>query len=141
MSDSDNEYDGPRVNLGEKGGLLDKIFPETLKKVFMLGAGTIFMTEEAIRAMVGEMRLPRDVAEYLATQGGKSKKELFKLITREVVAALEKIDYSSELQNVLDNYTVEIKAEFSFSRKDDKSKSDKQTVKVRRTVKTAKKKK
>lgn len=138
MSDPDNEYDGPKVNLGEKGGLFDKIFPETLKKVFMLGAGTIFMTEEAIRAMVGEMRLPRDVAEYLATQGAKSKDELFKLITREVVGALEKINYSSELQNVLDNYNVEIKAEFSFSRKDDKT--EKKTVKVRRTVKPGRKK-
>ncbi len=74
MSEYEDDMNDFRSREEGKSGFFDKFIPDTLKKVFMLGAGTIFMTEEALRSLGSELRLPRDAADYLASQAAKSKK-------------------------------------------------------------------
>lgn len=105
MSDNDNSE---KKNLN---------FGDVLKKVVSTGIGAAFMTEEAVKSMVSELPLPKDMINGLLQNAKSTKEEFVASIKNELKSYLDKIDASKEIEKVLENYDMEVNATISFKKK------------------------
>lgn len=96
----------------EKGGLSDII-----KKVVSVGVGAGFMSEEAIKGILQDLPLPKDILTGLVQNAKGAKEEFTQSIREEIRLYLSKVDASKVIEDVLDKYDVEVKAEFKFKKK------------------------
>lgn len=89
------------------------------KKLFQTGVGAFFVTEESLRSILTEKRLPKDLINYFTAQAKEGKDELFRKMGEEVAKTFSKRDWGKEISNILSNFTLEIKAEVNFKPKNE----------------------
>ncbi len=92
----------------------------------------MFTTEEGIRKIASDLKLPKDVANYLIQQAAASKDELFRVVGKELRGFLETVNISGELQKLLTSLSFEIKTEIRFIPNDEAIAGVKPDVKVGR---------
>ncbi|HYV65485.1 MAG TPA: hypothetical protein VE964_04530, partial [Myxococcales bacterium] len=63
--------------------------PEIVRRAVLTGVGALFMTEEGIRNLVGEMKLPKDALAFLVAQADRTRSEVTRIVTQEVRRFLE----------------------------------------------------
>lgn len=95
-------------------------FGDVLKKVVTTGIGAAFMTEEAVKSMVNDLPLPKELISGLLQNAKDSKKEFVDSIKNELKSYLAKIDASKEIEKVLEKYDMEVNATISFKKKQKK---------------------
>lgn len=96
---------------------LDSFLPEMVKRALFLGAGMLFMTEEGVRKVLGEINLPREAVSYVIKQSDKSKKEFFTIFQRELNRFLSRVDVTRLSKEVLDGISVEVNAKVTLRTK------------------------
>jgi len=96
---------------------LDTFLPEMVKRALFLGAGMLFMTEEGVRKVLGEINLPREAVSYVIKQSDKSKKEFFTIFQRELNRFLSRVDVTRLSKEVLDGISVEVSAKVTLRTK------------------------
>ena len=97
-----------------KRGRLEGFIPDIVKRTFYAGLGAVFTTEEGIRKIASDLKLPKDVANYLIQQAASTKDELFRVVGKELRGFLETVNISGELQKLLTSLSFEIKTEIRF---------------------------
>jgi len=96
----------------EEGGIAD-----TIKKVVSIGVGAAFMTEEAVKNLLGDLPLPKDIINGLM-QNAKSAKDNFNESLREEVRGyLAKVDPNKLFDDLVDRYDLEVTAKVKFKKK------------------------
>lgn len=105
---------------------------DIVRRTFYAGLGAVFTTEEGIRKLASELKLPKDVANYLIQSAASSKDELFRVVGGELRSFLEQVNISGELQKLLTSLSFEIKTEIRFIPNDQKIGGIKPDVKVGR---------
>ncbi|HEX8825388.1 MAG TPA: hypothetical protein VF794_36075, partial [Archangium sp.] len=73
--DPDDDFDpllGDEPEEASRAGFV----PEFVRKVAVAGLGAIFMTEEGIRSLAGQLKLPKEVLGYILGQAEKTKDEV-----------------------------------------------------------------
>jgi hypothetical protein len=115
-----------------KRGRLEGFIPDIVKRTFYAGLGAVFTTEEGIRKIASDLKLPKDVANYLIQQAAASKDELFRVVGKELRGFLETVNISGELQKLLTSLSFEIKTEIRFIPNDEAIAGVKPDVKVGR---------
>jgi hypothetical protein len=113
-------------------GRLEGFIPDIVKRTFYAGLGAVFTTEEGIRKIASDLKLPKDVANYLIQQAASSKDELFRVVGKELRGFLETVNISGELQKLLTSLSFEIKTEIRFIPNDEAVAGVKPEVKVGR---------
>lgn len=93
---------------------------EAMKKVVLMGVGTIFLTEETVRNYLSEMKLPKEMWTSFLENADKTKKEFLSTFAKEMAQTLSKVDFASEFEKLLKDQKVSLKIELSFDKKDDK---------------------
>lgn len=102
----------------------DKKLGDVLKKVASLGMGAAFMTEDAIKNIVADLPIPKDIVAGLL-QNAKTAKEDFSTSLRdEFRKYLTKLDTERLIDYILTNYDVELDAKFRFKKKTDVKESN-----------------
>ena len=76
-----------------------KFIPESVKKILAMGMGAAFLTEETLRSVLGDVKLPGDVVGKLLEGANRSKEEIIERVGDEMVSIIKKIDF--ELFSVL----------------------------------------
>ncbi|HEX8954010.1 MAG TPA: hypothetical protein VF997_22605 [Polyangia bacterium] len=115
-----------------KRGRLEGFIPDIVKRTFYAGLGAVFTTEEGIRKIASDLKLPKDVANYLIQQAAASKDELFRVVGKELRGFLETVNISGELQKLLTSLSFEIKTEIRFIPNDEAIAGVKPDIKVGR---------
>jgi hypothetical protein len=87
---------------------------DLLRKTMLTSVGALFMTEEGIRNLVGELKLPREITAYVVGQAEKTRRDLAGAIAREVTRFFESSNVSAELRKVLTNIGVEANVSLRF---------------------------
>lgn len=100
----------------EKDGLKGQM-ADVMKKVLMTGVGTIFMTEEAVRAVIGDLKLPKEIMGGLLENSTKTKQEFLQMLAKEAGNVFSKIDVAEELKKLTEGHKVKIQVELSLERK------------------------
>ena len=94
-----------------------KLFSKFAKKALLTSLGAIFMTEESIRNILGEMKLPKEAMGFVVDQAKKQKDDLVSVVAAEVSKFFSKINVHEEIQKALSHLHVHVDAKLSFSPK------------------------
>jgi hypothetical protein len=89
----------------------DGLIPDTVRRALVAGLGALFMTEEGVRHLVAEMRLPKEAVQFLTRQADQAKAQLLEIISRELRSFLESVNLAEELQKVLCSVVLEVRTE------------------------------
>lgn len=81
---------------------------ELMRKVLTVGVGAIFLTEETLRALVGEFKLPKELLKGILESSAKTKNEFLRVLSQDVLSRVaDKVDPSAVLQEFLSKNEVE----------------------------------
>jgi hypothetical protein len=97
---------------GAAGGAAGRVVPEFVRKVAVAGLGALFMTEEGLRSLAGQLKLPKEVLGYLLQQAEKTKDDVGRIASEEIRRFLQSDKLRREFITLLSQMTVEVKAEF-----------------------------
>ena len=84
---------------------------EFVRKVAVVGLGALFMTEEGLRALAGQLKLPKELLGVILTQAERTKSEVGRIISEEVRRFLQSDRLRDEVLKLLSQMTIEVKAE------------------------------
>ncbi len=90
---------------------------EMIKKIVSVGVGASFMSEESIKNVLADLPLPKDILNGLIQNAKGAKDDFTQSLREEIRLYLSKVDASKIVENVLDNYDVEVEAKFKFKKK------------------------
>ena len=124
----DNDFD-PLLDEGQDRGEAGRagFVPEFMRKVAVAGLGALFMTEEGLRAMAGQLKLPKEVLGYILGQAEKTKDEVGRVVSEELRRFLQSEKLRDELLKLVSGMTVEVKAQIRLvpaEREDDEEGSE-----------------
>ena len=108
MDDPENEL--PDEDVKRLSGLV----PDIVRRAVLTGVGALFMTEEGLRNLVGEMKLPKDALGFLLSQAEKTRAEVARVVTQEVRRFLESETLRREIWKVLTSVTLEVNASINL---------------------------
>ncbi len=80
----------------------------------ILESGSAALSEELIRRALLETPMPREVGGFLAGSADTMRRELNRVIAREVAGFLKSVNLAGELQKILTSLSLEIKTEIRF---------------------------
>jgi hypothetical protein len=98
--------------------------PEFVRKVAVAGLGAIFMTEEGIRNLAGQLKLPKEVLGFILSQAEKTKDELGRVLAEEVRRFLQSEKLREEFVKLMSGMTLEVKAQIRLVPADEERKED-----------------
>ncbi|MCB9667272.1 MAG: hypothetical protein H6715_04020 [Myxococcales bacterium] len=97
---------------------LERTLPELLRKGIErgleAGLNTLSKTDGALRGVVADAKLPRELANYLFSQVEDTKKAVLRIVSKEVRDVLHAMDIKRELEQVLSELAIEVHAEIRF---------------------------
>ncbi|HUU02084.1 MAG TPA: hypothetical protein VM425_11620 [Myxococcota bacterium] len=88
--------------------------PDLIKKALVAGVGALFMTEEGVRSFLGDLKLPKDVIQFVVGQASKTKQDLFKALSGELHLFLESTNFTDVMRKVLAATSIHIDATMRF---------------------------
>ncbi len=106
---TDHDYAG----LGSKAG-------DLLKKAITVGLGAAFLTEESIRALVGELKLPKELVTNLLAQANTTRSEFLGKFSSEMLEKIQsRIDPTELVNEVLRRNDIEFTIKVKVTPKKD----------------------
>lgn len=94
---------------------------DILKKVVNTGFSAAFMTEDAIKNMVGDLPLPKELVQGLINNAKTTRDDFITSVKTELRQRLERIDVSKEIDRIIENYDMEVSAKIKLTPKEKKS--------------------
>lgn len=98
----------------KKGNISD-----ILKKVVNTGIGAAFLTEDAVKGIIQDLPIPKDMVNGLLQNAKASKDEFVSSVKSELKTYLKGIDLTKEIETVLENYDLEVNAKINFKKKEE----------------------
>lgn len=95
----------------------DSGISDVIKKVVSVGVGAAFMTEESVKNLLNDLPIPKDIVSGLYQNAKGAKEEFVQGIREEVATHLSKVEPKKLLEEVLEDYDVEVTAKFTFKKK------------------------
>jgi hypothetical protein len=113
-------------------GTSERIVPELLKRLLEVGVKNL--PADAMRQLVGDLRIPKEVIAQTVSQLDETKQGVYRAIGREVHDLLERTNLAEELAKALSLLSLEIKMEVRF-KPGHNTKSDEPSVTTEVSVK------
>ncbi|MDI1444767.1 hypothetical protein [Polyangium sp. 6x1] len=102
----------------ERRRTFDRAIPDLLKRAVEraveTGVGKLSEGPDTLRHFVGDMKLPKEVLNYLYQQIDDTKTGLYRVVAKEIRDVLEHTQFADELTKVLTKLSFEIKTEIRF---------------------------
>ncbi|MAF91049.1 MAG: hypothetical protein VX583_09615 [Bdellovibrionota bacterium] len=108
-----------------------KFVPEPIKRLIAMGVGAAFLTEETVRSILGEVKLPKDVLGKVLEGANRSKEEIVDRVGDELVSIIKKIDFVEEASRFVEGHKFRISAEIEVLKRS----SDEESVEVSASTK------
>ena len=97
--------------------------PEFVRKVAVAGLGALFMTEDGIRSLAGQLKLPKEMLGFIIGQAEKTKDEVGRVLSEELRRFLQSEKLRDEFLKALSGMTVEVKAQIRLVPSEDRSRA------------------
>jgi hypothetical protein len=102
---------------------LEGAIPELIKRAVELGVEKAQEAPDAVKQLVGDLKLPKELAGYIFSQVDETKNGIFRIFAKEVRDFLEHTNLAGELQKVLTTVQFEVNTTIRF-RPNEGKKSD-----------------
>jgi hypothetical protein len=99
---------------GDRRRRLDSVIPELLKRAVEIGVEKAAEAPDNFKELVGGIKLPRELANYLLSQVEETKNGLVGVVAQEVREFLENTNISGEVRKVLTTVQFEISTTIRF---------------------------
>ena len=83
---------------------------ELMRKVAFAGLGALFMTEEGIRSLAGQLKLPKEALGFVLSQAERTKDEVGRVLSEEVRRFLRSDKLRAEFLELLSGMRLEVTA-------------------------------
>lgn len=90
---------------------------EFLKKVVSSGASTNWLTEDMIKGIVPDLKIPKEFLGQITQGAKKTKNDIISVVGNEVKSHLQSLDWSKLLEQLMKDYDLEIKMNLKFKKK------------------------
>lgn len=100
---------------GKTGSITD-----LLKKVIVTGASAVFLTEDAIKSLSKEFKLPKELLSGIISSAKASKEEIVEKVTSEFSKQLKKIDLKAEFAKFLEEHDMDVQLKIKFQKREPK---------------------
>ncbi len=98
-----------------------------MKRMLTVGVGTLFLTEESLRGLVSDFKLPKELLGTILESANKTRKEFLQNLSGDLMTRLsEKVDPKALIQEVLSKNDIHLSIKMSFTPKKDASESETQ---------------
>ena len=95
---------------------------DLIRKVLTVGVGTIFLTEQSLRALVKEFNLPSELLSGVLDSANKTKSEFFERFSKDVLSKVtEKMDPKDLIHEVLRKNEISMEIKLKFKEKKETS--------------------
>jgi len=82
---------------------------DLVKKVLTVGVGAIFLTEESLRTLVSDIKLPKELLNGILDSAGKSKNEFLTRLSNDILEKVTaKIEPRELLEELLSRNEIEV---------------------------------
>lgn len=82
-----------------------------IKKVLTVSVGTLFLTEEALKNLVTEFKLPKELVAGLLDSANKTKKEFFAKLSEDTIG---KVVNQADFSKLVDEFFKKNDVEFNI---------------------------
>lgn len=103
---------------------LKGVIPDLLKRAVELGVEKAVEAPDALRHLVADLRLPKEVAAYLLSQVDETKNGALRVVAKETRDFLEHTNLAHELQKMLTTLQFEINTTIRFRPADQRADDD-----------------
>lgn len=104
-----DELSADSEDVSRLGKALEGLLPDIVKR----GLGGL-VSEDGIRSVVTDKRLPREAASFIATQVDATKREALRIVSKEIRLFLENVDLGGELTKILTSVSFEVRTQVRF---------------------------
>lgn len=95
----------------------NKNISDIFKKVVNTGISAAFMTEDAVKNIIQDLPLPKEIANGLVQNAKNTKDEFIASVKGELKEYLNKLDVSKEIDRIIENYDIEVNAKIKLTPK------------------------
>lgn len=99
----------------------EKKLSDIFKKVINTGISAAFMTEDAVKGIISDLPLPKEIVNGLLQNAKNTKDEFIGSVKTELKEYLHRVDLSKEVDRIIENYDIEINAKIKLSPKKKKN--------------------
>lgn len=107
---SEDPLDGDAPEGDEKKGFV----PDFVRRMAWAGIGAVFMSEEGVRRLAGQLKLPKEALSFLLQQADKTKDEIGRVVSDEVRKLLQSDRLRDEFLKMIAGMTIEVRAEIKL---------------------------
>ncbi len=91
---------------------------ELMKKVLTIGVGAIFLTEESLRGLVGDFKVPKELLGGILESAAKTKNDFLQNLSKDVLSRIsDKVDPRALLEELFSRNDIELNMKISFKPK------------------------
>jgi hypothetical protein len=91
---------------------------EMMKKILTVGVGAFFLTEESLRGLITDFKLPKELLSGILDSANKTKNDFLKNMSKEIMAQImERVDAKQLLQELLEKNEMDLSVKVTFKRK------------------------
>lgn len=101
-----------------------KLLSGVFKKVLNTGITAAFLTEDAVKNIISDLPLPKEIAQGLLQNAKSSKDEFISGVKNELKTYLDKVDLSKEIDKVIEKYDIEINAKINLKKKENNKENE-----------------
>jgi hypothetical protein len=95
----------------------NKNITDIFKKVVNTGISAAFMTEDAVKNIIQDLPLPKEIANGLVQNAKHTKDEFISSVKTELKEYLDKVDLSKEVDRIIEKYDIEVNAKVKLTPK------------------------
>jgi len=111
MADAPQDEDDIGVDAPEAHGDVARgPIVELMRKVAFAGLGALFMTEEGLRSLAGQLKLPKEALGFVLSQAERTKDEVGRVLSEEVRRFLRSDKLRADFLQLLSGMRVEVTA-------------------------------
>lgn len=97
---------------------IEGMVPDMVKKTLSIGVSGFLLSEEGIKNLVSELKLPKDVVTFLLAQSEKTRQEIARIFAEEVRKYLENNDVAEIARKFMKDMNVEMTTTVKFKYED-----------------------
>ena len=102
MDNNNHDQNKDTNSTGHSESSKFKGISDIIKRLFAVGSSAAFLTEEGIKAALGDIKLPKELLKPLLDSAMSSKQQILNRVSQEVAAEMIKMINSTDFQkNVL----------------------------------------
>lgn len=109
----------------------DRTLLDLLRRAVESGVEKLAEGPESLRQLLGDLRLPKEMASLLAAQLEETKSEVTRVVVREIREFLERANLADELERILSRLTLEVRTQIRFVPNESRSGLARPTVRTR----------